>query len=54
MSVEKIVEKFARRVERDRLTVEGVAVADGKLSLTDRLVDAFPEYVPSDPRPACS
>ena len=36
MSVEKIVEKFARRVERDCLAVEGVAVADEKKVIIER------------------
>uniref|UniRef100_UPI0025950057 serine hydrolase n=1 Tax=uncultured Bifidobacterium sp. TaxID=165187 RepID=UPI0025950057 len=29
----------------------GVAVEEGLLSLDDRLVDAFPEYVPDDAQP---
>lgn len=29
----------------------GIAVDEGKLALTDRLADAFPEYVPEDAQP---
>ena len=33
-------------------TAVGIALGEGKLSLTDRLADFFPEYVPDDPDPA--
>lgn len=32
-------------------TAAGIAISEGRLSLTDKLCDMFPEYVPADPDP---